>query len=72
MSQLDELYLPDGKRLGVQIYGQPGSGKTFFLEHTLKAFLKKNKDENLRVIYISPKHETILEKEPIYDSGKVE
>ena len=72
MSQLDELYLPDGKRLGVQIYGQPGSGKTFFLEHTLKAFLKKNKDENLRVIYISPNHETILDKDPIYDLGKVE
>ena len=72
MSQLDDLYLPDGKRLVVQIYGQPGSGKSFFIEHTLKAFLKKNRDENLRVIYVSPKHETILDKEPIYDLAKVE
>ena len=72
MSQLDDLYMPDGKRLGVQIYGQPGSGKSFFIEHTLKAFLKKNKSEHLRVIYVSPKHEPILDKEPIYDLAKVE
>ena len=72
MSQLDDLYLPDGKRLGVMIYGQPGSGKSFFIEHTLKAFLKKNQDENLRVIYISPKHESMLDMEPVYDLGKVE
>lgn len=72
MSQLDDLYLPDGKRLGVQIYGQPGSGKSYFIEHTLKAFLKQNKNEHLRVIYVSPKHETILDKEPIYDLTKIE
>ena len=72
MSQLDDLYLPDGKRLGVQIYGQPGAGKSYFLEHTLKAFLQKNKNEHLRIIYVSPKHETILEKEPIYDLSKME
>tara|TARA_R110000824_G_scaffold201949_4_gene386139 strand:- start:657 stop:1328 length:672 start_codon:yes stop_codon:yes gene_type:complete len=70
--QLDDLYLPDGKRLGVQLYGQPGSGKSYFIEHTLKAFMKKNQDENLRVIYVSPKHETILDKEPIYDLAKIE
>tara|TARA_R110002020_G_scaffold143534_1_gene315869 strand:+ start:4053 stop:4721 length:669 start_codon:yes stop_codon:yes gene_type:complete len=72
MSQLDDLYLPDGKRLGVQIYGQPGSGKSYFIEHTLKAFLRKNQSEHLRMIYVSPKHETILDKEPIYDLEKLE
>ena len=69
---LDDLYLPDGKRVNVQLWGVPGSGKTFFLEHTLKKFLRKNQDEHLRVVYISPKHETILDKEPIVDSSKLE
>lgn len=72
MSMLNDLYLPDGKRLGTQIYGQAGSGKSYFIEHTLKAFLQSNQDENLRVIYISPKHETILDKEPVYDFSKIE
>tara|TARA_Y100000004_G_scaffold160134_1_gene187373 strand:- start:109 stop:807 length:699 start_codon:yes stop_codon:yes gene_type:complete len=66
MGMLEELYLPDTKRLNVMICGQPGSGKSFYLEQTLREFLKQNKSKLLRVIYISPKHETILGLEPTY------
>jgi len=65
MGMLEELYLPDQKRLNVMIAGQPGSGKSFFLENTLREFLKQNKSKLLRVIYISPKEETILNLDPI-------
>lgn len=68
---IDDLFKPDGKRLSVQVWGQAGSGKTFFLEHTLKAFLKKDKDKFMRVLYISPKHEGILitkKNKPIFES----
>jgi len=54
---LDRLYLPDGKNLNVMLWGQAGSGKTFFMENTLQAFLSSNKDPKLRVLYISPKNE---------------
>ena len=57
MSMLDDLYLPDKKRLTSQLLGRPGSGKSYFLDKTIKAFLKQNKDENLRVLYICPKEE---------------
>jgi len=64
MGMLEELYLPDAKRLNVMCCGQPGSGKSFYLEHTLKEFLKQNKSKKLRIVYISPKHESILGLEP--------
>ena len=35
MSMLDDLYLPDGKRLTTQIVGKPGGGKSFYLRETL-------------------------------------
>lgn len=57
MSMLDDLYLPDKKRLTTQLVGRPGSGKSYFINKTLEAFLKQNQDENLRVLYICPKHE---------------
>ena len=41
---LDDLYLPDGKRLTTQIVGKPGGGKSFYLRETLMQFLKKNDD----------------------------
>tara|TARA_R100000655_G_scaffold8784_2_gene22606 strand:- start:62 stop:769 length:708 start_codon:yes stop_codon:yes gene_type:complete len=54
---LNRLYQPDGSNLNTMIWGQAGSGKTVFLEETMKKFLKQNKDPNLRVFYISPKNE---------------
>ena len=72
---LNKLYEADGKRLNIQIWGQAGSGKTFFIEHTLDAFLKKSRNKNLRVVYISPKHEGILlskKQKPVYDSAALE
>lgn len=66
MGMLEELYLPDKKRLNVMVAGQPGSGKSFYLENTLREFLKQNKSKLLRVIYISPKEETILGLDPIF------
>jgi type II secretory pathway predicted ATPase ExeA len=57
MSMLDDLYLPDKKRLTVQLVGRPGSGKSYMLKKTLDAFLKQNEDEDLRILYICPKHE---------------
>lgn len=71
MGMLEELYEPDKKRLNVIIAGQPGSGKSFFIERTLAGYLTKTKDEYLRVVYISPKHETILNLDPI-PSDKLE
>ena len=35
---LDDLYLPDYKRLGTMLIGAPGSGKSKFTEVTLKEF----------------------------------
>ena len=35
MRMLDDLYLPDGKRLTSQIVGKPGSGKSYYLTHTI-------------------------------------
>ncbi len=57
MSMLDDLYLPDQKKLTTQLVGRPGSGKSYFVKKTLDSFLKTNDDENLRVLYICPKHE---------------
>jgi len=60
MSMLDDLYLPDRKRLSSMITGRPGSGKSFFLEHTIREFMKRNRDKNFRLVYICPKQEMIL------------
>ena len=54
---LDDLYLPDQKRLTTTLWGRAGSGKSYFIKKTLDAFLKQNDDENLRVLYICPKQE---------------
>ena len=60
MGMLEELYRADGKRLNVMVAGQPGSGKSFYLEHTLKDYLAKSRLKNERFVYITPKGETIL------------
>lgn len=52
-----DLYLPDGKSLHKVVVGQSGSGKSVFLEHGAKAFLKQNTDPNFRMVYFSPKNE---------------
>lgn len=46
------------------VVGQSGSGKSFFLEATSKAFLKQNKDPNFRMIYFSPKNEGFIDLLP--------
>ena len=61
MSMLQELYRSDGKRLNVIIAGMPGSGKSFFIEHTLKDYLSKSRLKNERIVYITPKQETIMD-----------
>ena len=61
MSMLDDLYKPDYKsRLTTQIIGRPGSGKSYYLRHTISEFLKRNKDPDYRMIFVCPKHEMIL------------
>jgi hypothetical protein len=60
MTMLDKLYKPDKKRLNVLITGRPGSGKSYFIKHTLLAFNKKWRDPNGRIIYIDPKQEVDL------------
>lgn len=53
----EELYYPDGKSLHKMIVGQSGSGKSVFVEETAKAFLKINKDPNMRLVFFAPKNE---------------
>ena len=57
---LNDLYLPDFKRLGSMIVGAPGGGKSFFVSNTLMEFVRRSQDENLRVIYCCPKEEMFL------------
>ena len=72
-TMLDDLYKPDGKRLTTQVVGKPGSGKSYYLKHTIQAFLKKHKDEGYRLIYICPKQEMDLgEKNPPIGVEKLE
>ena len=54
---LDDLYLPDQKRLTTTLWGRAGSGKSYFIKKPISAFLRHNDDENLRVLYICPKQE---------------
>ena len=73
MSMLDDLYLPDRKRLSSMIVGRPGSGKSFFLAHTIREFMKRNQDENFRLVYICPKQEmTLYPKEKPITPDKLE
>ena len=48
---LNDLYLPDYKRLSTMLIGAPGGGKSKFVEVTLSEFVRRSEDENLRVIY---------------------
>tara|TARA_Y100000361_G_scaffold74924_1_gene66268 strand:- start:2980 stop:3648 length:669 start_codon:yes stop_codon:yes gene_type:complete len=57
MTMVDDLFLPDFKRLTSTIAGRPGSGKSYMIKKALRSFLSTNQDENLRVLYICPKHE---------------
>ena len=68
MSMLDDLYLPDGKKLTSMVVGRPGSGKSFYIKNTLKEFSKQNKDENLRIVYICPKQEMDLGEKTLTDA----
>ena len=60
MTQLNNLYKPDGKALSVLITGKPGSGKSYFIKHTLLEFNKKWDDKAGRIVYICPKAEMDL------------
>lgn len=62
---LQDLYEVDGKRLNVMVWGQAGSGKSYFLEQTASAYLRGNKDPYYRILYIAPKgegFESLLDK----------
>jgi len=67
MTMLNDLYLPDQERLTTMVVGRPGSGKSFFLKHTIRDYMKRNTDKNHRLCYICPKHEMTLydDKAPI-------
>ncbi len=58
MSQmLNDLFYPSGTSLHKMVVGQSGSGKSYFIEETAKAFMRQNNDPNFRLIYFSPKNE---------------
>ena len=57
---LNDLYLPDYKRLSTMLIGAPGGGKSKFVEVTLLEFVRRSDDENLRVICSCPKQEMCL------------
>jgi len=67
MTMLNDLYLPDQERLTTMVVGRPGSGKSFFLKHTIRDYMKRNTDKNHRLCYVCPKHEMTLydDKPPI-------
>jgi len=71
---LDDLFLPDGSggRLNTLLWGQAGSGKTTYLETMAHHYLKMSKDPEWRLVYISPKHESLLGQEPLFDIAKLE
>tara|TARA_R100000655_G_scaffold91898_1_gene132869 strand:+ start:1880 stop:2566 length:687 start_codon:yes stop_codon:yes gene_type:complete len=60
IEMLNDLYLPDYKRLSTMLIGAPGGGKSFFVSNTLMEFVRRSEDENLRVIYCCPKQEMFL------------
>ena len=59
-TMLNDLYLPDQKRLVSLIVGRAGSGKSYFLKHTIRDFMKLNRDKNFRLIFVCPKEEMLL------------
>jgi hypothetical protein len=74
MSMLDDLYYPNGTSLHKCVIGTSGSGKSYFIEETAKAFLKTVKDPEYRMVYFSPKNEGFLDlmdkkQKPVYDVG---
>ena len=58
---LKDMYYPDGKSLHKLVVGQSGSGKSYFIEETVKAFLKGMKDPDFRMVYFSPKNEGFID-----------
>jgi hypothetical protein len=60
----NELFMPTGKSLHKVVVGQSGSGKSYFLEESARAFKKGNDDPNLRLVYFSPKQEGFIELLP--------
>ena len=67
MTMLNDLYLPDKKRLCTLIVGRAGSGKSYFLKHSIRDYLKRNTDKNHRLVFVCPKMEMQLydDKPPI-------
>jgi len=65
MSRLDDAFKPDYKALTTTVIGRPGSGKSYWLKHSILDFIRFNKDPNFRLVYICPKHEMSL-----YDKNK--
>ena len=67
MTMLEDLYLPDQKRLTTLIVGRAGSGKSYFLKHSIRDYLKRNTDKNHRLVFVCPKMEMTLydDKPPI-------
>ena len=65
MSRLDDAFKPDGKALTTMCCGRPGSGKSYWLKHSIRDFMKSHKDPNYRMVYICPKLEMSL-----YDKSK--
>lgn len=55
--RIERIYGIDGNALNVMVWGQAGSGKSYFMEQTAKAYLKSNKDPMYRILYIAPKQE---------------
>ena len=60
MSRLSDAFKPDGKALTTMVSGRPGSGKSFWLEHSIRQFMREYQNPNFRLIYICPKHEMAL------------
>ena len=65
MSRLNDAFKPDFKALTSMVVGRPGSGKSYWLKHSIRDFMRSHKDANFRMVYICPKHEMSL-----YDKNK--
>ena len=65
MSRLDDAFKPDYKALTTPVIGRPGSGKSYWLKHSIRDFMRSHKDPNYRLVYVCPKHEMGL-----YDKNK--
>lgn len=57
MTMLNEIYEVDKAKLNVMVWGQAGSGKSYFLEHTAGKYLQGNTDPYYRMVAIAPKGE---------------